>query len=254
MLKICQGAPFIKTQPYRMASSMKYIPILAVAALVYYWFNHDASIELDDGTQMAYSVEYTSAADRNDTLPMLIALHGNGDTPDHFFSTALNELAAPARIILLHGPLSYGSGKAWPTRGPEAYQQADAVNEAIEKLVDKFPTRGKPALLGFSGGGVMAYYLALSFGDDYSYIFPISGMLSPSLVADLPVRRGAKIHAFHGNHDRVIGVSGARKAVTLLEERDIGVEFVEFDGGHLGLFTDMKSDITALVDRQLRKL
>ncbi len=62
----------------------------------------------------SYIVKYTDVSNKTERLPMLVALHGNGDTTENFYETALDKLNVPVRIILLEGPISMGTGNAWP--------------------------------------------------------------------------------------------------------------------------------------------
>jgi hypothetical protein len=39
-----------------------------------------------------------------------------------------------------------------------------------------------------------------------------------------------------------------------LQENGVSVEFAEFAGGHLGIFRDMKTNITQLVEQKLESL
>ena len=180
---------------------------------------------------------------------MLVALHGNGDTTKNFYNTALDQLNYSARIVLLEGPIPLGRGSAWPWSAADFAQYGKAINEAIALLAIKYPAIQKPILLGFSGGGMMAYYQAIKHGDSYSYIFPVSGQLSNNLLGDQSFRQGAEVLAFHGKTDSV--VSGGRKAVDILQENGIKVEF---NGGHHGIFTDMKSAITQAIEQKLQNL
>ena len=183
-----------------------------------------------------------------------MALHGNGDTTDNFYETALNEFSLPLRIILIEGPISMGSGHAWPWTSDGFEQYGQSVNEAVELLTTKYPTKKKPILFGFSGGGMMAYYQAVKFGDSYSYIFPVSGDLSKDLLGDDSLSPGAEVYAFHGKNDRVVSFSLGKKAVGILESKGINVTFTEFDDGHHGVFTSMKAAITGAVEKKILSL
>ncbi len=225
--------------------------IILVLGITQWWFK-DPSISVPGSDiSFGYLVKYAGDSNRNDYLPMLVALHGNGDTASNFYETALDQLKVPVRIILLKGPLSYGRGSAWPWSAADFKQYGDAVNEAIKLLAHKFPTRGKPVLLGFSGGGMMAYYQAVKHGDSYSSIFPVSGRLSRDLLGDELSRPGAEVIAFHGRNDSVISVAEGRNAVDILQDNDIEVKFTAFDGGHLGIFIDEKANITRAVEQKL---
>lgn len=184
--------------------------IILVLGLAQWWFK-DPTIDVPtNDVSFGYIVKYSGNSGRSDLLPMLVALHGNGDKAKNFYNTALDQLNVPARIILLKGPLSYGGGGAWPWTAADFNKYGKAISEAIELLVHKYPTKGKPILLGFSTGGMMAYYQAVKHGDVYSYIFPVSGQLSKELLGDESSSPGAEVFAFHGKNDNVISISGGK--------------------------------------------
>jgi predicted esterase len=166
----------------------------------------------------------------------------------------MDQFQHPVRIILLKGPVSSGTGSAWPWSAADFEIYGNAVSEAIALLAIKFPTAGKPILMGFSGGGMMAYYQAAKHGNQYSYVFPISGQLTSDQLGKLNAHPSAKVHAYHGRNDAVLSISGGRAAVEILRKNGVEVEFTEFEGGHLGVFTDMKPVITRAIEKELAAL
>ncbi len=234
---------------------MKSLILVILAIILATWWLKDPTISVPSGdVSFSYVVKYSGGAGKNDYLPMLVALHGNGDKAKNFYKTALDEFSTPARIVLLQGPLSHGSGNAWPWTPDDFSQYGKAVSEAVDLLALKYPTAGKPALLGFSGGGTMAYYQSVKYGDTYSRIFPVSGQLSDTALGDDLSSPGADVLAFHGTSDRVVSIGGGKMAVKVLQDKGVRVTFTEFDGGHHGIFTNMKSEITKAVEQQLESL
>ena len=228
--------------------------IFTLLLLAQWWFTDPTvSVPTNDVT-FSYIVKYTDVSNENERLPMLVALHGNGDTTENFYETALDKLRVPVRIILLEGPISKGTGNAWPWTSEDFRQYGEAVYEAVELLTVKYPTIQKPVLLGFSGGGMMAYYQAVTHGNRYSYIFPVSGNLSNDLLGGHSSSPGARVYAFHGINDKVLSVDGGRNAVSLLKSMGVDVRLTEFDGGHLGLFKSMKTNITNAVEKKILSL
>ena len=228
--------------------------LLFVALSVAVWWFKDPVVDVPDSdVSFGYIVRYSGDAGRRERLPMLVALHGNGDTAKNFYETALDQLHRPARILLIKGPLSYRMGDAWPWDSAGFSQYGEALNAAVEQLVSRFPTQGKPLLMGFSGGAMMAYYQALKHGDSYSYIFPVSGHLPAGISADEATGMAAKVIAFHGNRDQVIGFGGGKAAVEQLRKTGVEVEFEAFDGGHKALFTEMKPLITRVIEEKMQK-
>ncbi len=228
---------------------MKNILLIIIALGLAQWWFSDPSIGGYD-----YVIKYSGSGSDDSELPMLITLHGDGDTPEHFYETALDQFKTPARIIILKAPKPFSGGHAWPW-DPAGVQEASSdMDVAVKKLTLKFPTMGKPVLLGMSGGGRMAYYQALKYGNNYSYVFPISGMLSQAYLTDGSFKPGAKVFAYHGKSDSVVSFGSGVNAAKLLRKHDVDVEFTAFDGGHQGIFRSMKSEITQAIEQKLNTL
>lgn len=136
----------------------KILLIILVFGLVQWWLKDPTVSARTNDVTFGYIVKYSGNGTRNDKLPMLVALHGNGDTAKNFYNTALDQLHTPARIVLLKGPISRGRGSAWPWSIADLTRYGKAVSEAIDLLTVRYPTERKPILLGFSGGAMMAYY------------------------------------------------------------------------------------------------
>ncbi len=228
--------------------------LVFVVAFAQWWFT-DSSIRVSNNdVQFSYIVKYSGDGSPGDDLPMVVALHGNGDTANNFYETALDQLKISARIVLFQGPIPYGRGNAWPWSSDDFSQYGKAFTEAVDALALKYPTLGRPILFGFSGGGMMAYYQAIKHGDRYAYIFPVSGRLSKDLLGDGGIRIGAEVIAFHGMSDSVVSINGGKEAVALLRESGADVIFSEFKGGHQGVFFEMKSTITEAIEAKIKDL
>ncbi|MEM7253577.1 MAG: hypothetical protein AAF493_19345 [Pseudomonadota bacterium] len=234
---------------------MNKLAIVALVAAAWFWWTKDPSVSVSNGqVDFGYKIEYPHGDDNGSRLPMLVALHGNGDTAKNFYATALDQIKTSVRVVLLKGPISYRGGGAWPNNRDELRRYGKAVNEAVMAIAAKYPTVGKPALLGFSGGAVMAYYQAAVYGDSYSYIFPVSGGLDKAVLEGEKARPGARVYAFHGKQDSVLSFNGGQQAVDLLFARKVRVKFTPFDGGHHGIFQEMKPQISALVGDKLARV
>ncbi len=226
--------------------------VLGIVWCAQWWYYAEPTISLPfNDASFGYIIKYPKDNGRSDRLPMLVALHGNGDTVENFYNTALDKVNVPVRIVLLKPP----KGRFWPSR-PEHFRKNGpaSVNEAIELLMLKYPTAGKPILLGFSGGAQIAYYQALKHGDCYSYIVPVSGGLSNDLLGYESAKPGAKVFALHGKKDSLARITEGRRAVDILKRNGVDVAFTEFDGNHHGIFTNMKPKITMAIEKHLLRL
>jgi len=228
----------------------KVLFIILVIATVQWWFSDPSITTNVQGVSFNYIVKYSEEGGDSDRLPMLVALHGNGDTPENFYKTALDQLQKPVRIILIEGPVAYGRGHAWPWQQPDLDKFGMALNDAVNQLALKYPTDDKPSLLGFSGGGMMAYYQALQHGNSYATVFSVSGQLNEQLINN-KIEPAETVFAYHGTNDSVISISGGRNAVSLLQSHGVTVFFTEFSGTHHGLFTNMKSEITRAIEQRI---
>lgn len=238
---------------------MNKLLIIGAIVLIAQWWFKDPSISVPvqvDGSDVSYSyiVNYSGGSSSGDTLPMLIALHGDGDTTDYFFESALDQYTSSVRIITIQAPIPYGRGSRWPQGASSIVPYGEALSLVVEQLTNKYPTTGKPVLLGYSGGGIMAYYQALQHGNYYSHIFPISGRLTQQDIGDQTGQTSSNVHAYHGKSDSVVSFSSGMSAVKILESEGATVDFTPFDGGHHGIFAEMKSEITHAVEEKLESL
>jgi predicted esterase len=219
---------------------------------VWHWCTRDPVVHAPTfDVHFGYVVRHTGGGSAGDRLPLLIALYGDGGRADRFFDTALDDIRYPARVILVKGPVERGAGEAWPDSPRDFMRYGGALDEAVEFLVRKYRTVGEPVLLGFSGGARMAFYQAARYGDSYSSIFAISGRIQADQLGESVVRSSTVVRAYHGRSDEVIPLGGGRSSVELLRSRGVHAELTEFDGGHHGLFSDIKPMISRAVERQL---
>ncbi len=214
------------------------LAVLLLAGIFSWWKSPNTVQGPSSDHEFEYITRITGDGSASETLPMVIALHGHGDTPDNFFDTLLKHFNDKARFIVFKGPLDYPgaglSGYAWPadTRGLREY--GNALADSVSVLMEEFPTSGKPVVLGFSGGASVAYYLAALHADKFSYIFPLAGRLSNMEIPLL--NNTVKVIAFHGTKDQVIGFSSGKTAVHKLKQGGLDAELISFHGGHLDIF------------------
>lgn len=212
--------------------------ILMATGLIFFvvWFiGRPHSIDSErTGQTLFYHVKTIG---HGDNLPLVIALHGSGDTPDNFFDTLFAKIPIDAKIFLFRGPLTHGGGYGWPKSGPDARLWGDTLADAVDTLTATYPSQQKPVLVGFSTGGFMAYYQAAAHPDKYSFIIPVSGGLAQSMLEDpLPENESTPIIAFHGKDDDIVSFSQGKSAVGFLESIGRNVRLIPLSNGHLSVF------------------
>jgi predicted esterase len=222
----------------------KLLLLLLMLAVLIYWWRVPRTVQGPSSEhEFEYILRVSGSGGPSDTLPMVIALHGHGDTPDNFFDTMFKDFDRPARFIVVRGPMDYAggislSGSAWPIDTGGLREYGDSLADAVSVLIERFPTEGRPVVVGFSGGAYFAYYLAAFHADLFSYIFPLSGGLHGGLMRSGAVsyENGARVIAFHGRADQVIGYNLGKSAVQVLRQRGVTADLVTFDGGHIDIF------------------
>jgi phospholipase/carboxylesterase len=212
--------------------------VLLLAGIIYWW-NLPSTVQGPSSDhEFEYITRITGNRGASDTLPMILAFHGHGDRPENFFNTLLKRFDDQARFIVFKGPFDYPgaglSGYAWPTDTKGLREYGDALADSVSVLTEDFPTEGKPIVLGFSGGAGVAYYLAALHADKFSYIFPLAGRLSSIEIPSW--NSTAKVIAFHGTKDQVIGFNNGKQAVQKLKQAGLDAELISFNGRHLGVF------------------
>jgi phospholipase/carboxylesterase len=175
----------------------------------------------------------TGGAGGDDPLPLVIALHGRGDTAEAF-APLFRELPARARVAILRPPHDWGGGQAWFLGGwapgdkraavaAELLAHADRVAATAEAIRAARPTRGKPVVMGFSQGGMLAWTVAVKQPRAFAAAFPVAGFLFPEVLERTRVdaRATPPIIAFHGDADPLVSVDADREGARLLEKRGV---------------------------------
>jgi predicted peptidase len=192
-----------------------------------------------DGETYAYSVfvppEYTP--DR--AWPVILFLHGSGESGDDGFlqtevgiGTAIrkNYRRVPAIVVMPQ----CRTNQAWVGK------MAEMALRCVEETSRKYhldPQRFY--LTGLSLGGHGTWHIAAAYPGKFAAIVPICGFAelgqSTGLAAKLARRlRDVPVWCFHGANDDRVPVSKAREMVTALREAGGNVQYTEYpDGRHV---------------------
>lgn len=193
------------TGRYRQAAGVDYLELLHVAP----------------GTP----ADQVPAADAE--LPMLVAIHGRGDTPEGF-KDLVDGLPVTVRLIVPRAfdPLPDGGWSWFPIRARSADVAAlaagidgagDRLAAMIAELQKTRPTKGRPVVTGFSQGGMLSFVLAVDHPESIAAAVPVGGWLPPPLwPTTLPSGHVPPIVALHGEDDQVVRFTPTREAVDAL--------------------------------------
>jgi phospholipase/carboxylesterase len=177
----------------------------------------------------------------DDTLPMLVVLHGRGGSAQIPGGPFLG-LTHPVRVIVPQAPDPLGSGYEWlpvyvgqglvDRLSSTLFQTASRLATLMRDLSRERPTTGRVIVSGFSQGGLLTLALALFHDDVVGEAFPLASWLPPPLEplyrrSDLAYPR---IRSMHGTADPTIPIEPTRQLFARLATRGFDVAFVPFDG------------------------
>jgi phospholipase/carboxylesterase len=144
-------------------------------------------------------------------LPLIVALHGYGDTPENQLAL-VESCGLSARIVAPRGPKKHpsGQGAAWYavqfTPGGPVRDVGDALNAAdqVARFIQSYTARRpstKVVVTGFSQGGILSFGVATRYPKLVDEVVPISG----AVLEVVPARAGApRIRALHGAEDELL--------------------------------------------------
>lgn len=197
---------------------------------------------------LTFTERWVGGARPGDDVPVIVAVHGLGDTPDNF-AWAFQDWPTPARVVLPQAPTPFGDGFAWATirsgQGRDAelgLQLADAASR-VAALCDAQSHGGTPPVLtGFSQGGMIAWTVAVRHPGSIARAVPVSGFLPEPLWPEAG-RPMAPIFALHGDADPVVALS----------KDQAGLDAVQAAGGQasLSVYPGVPHTITRAMRRDL---
>lgn len=184
---------------------------------------------------LEHRVYLTGGAQPSETLPMVIAIHGLGDSPARF-EGLFRGYPGRLRVIVPRAPTPYGRGGTWfrIERPPGAAMVADMrastarLAELIQIATARYPTRGKPIVTGFSQGGMLSFAMAIAHPALIRGAIPIAGLL-PTVMWP-KTGRIAPIRALHGTADDRVPYAAAEALVLHAMDRGADAHLIPFVG------------------------
>jgi phospholipase/carboxylesterase len=189
--------------------------------------------------------------------PIVIGLHGRGDTPENFSHVA-DGLGPQFHWQFPRGPLDFVAGnsgspvhcyRAGPEHprlqvfggGPACWfdrQASDGGHAAIIAAMDLVATQVRAAgkrpvaLVGFSQGCMLAAHYAAAHPDQIRAVLCFGGMLVDSIQVR-PGKHAVQIRFIHGKNDQMVPFTKATEAVAILHKAGLDVTLTEHAGGHV---------------------
>jgi len=203
---------------------------------------------------------YTNGATADERLPLIVALHGYGGTPEDV-PRVLHDLSVRARVLAPRGLFPVGDGWGWfpPLRetapdevAPGITHAADIVAKQIADEVRTRPTCGVPIVIGFSQGGFLSYALAVRTPAVVSAAFPLSGFLPAALRPKTKPADAPHITAFHGEADKIVSVSLDRETQEALAHAGYETQLQLYPGVGHAVPGPVATDVRLAIVRAIR--
>jgi poly(3-hydroxybutyrate) depolymerase len=192
------------------------------------------------GEIMPYRVYVPTGYKADAPTPLVIALHGLGQTEDSFFDSYQHTvprlaeqhgflLAAPLgfRVDGFYGSRLMGGGDPAAARRAE-YSEQDVLQVVKRMQADYNVDPDRIYLLGHSMGAIGTWVLAAKYPETWAAVAAFAGLGAPATV-----ERMKHIPEFvvHGDNDATVSVNGSRAMVAEMKKLGVDVTYVEVPGG-----------------------
>jgi phospholipase/carboxylesterase len=170
------------------------------------------------------------------------------------------------RIVMPRAPDPEGNGYSWmpvSAHGGESPELRRAIAARVETLREamgtwsaRHPTRGKPILVGFSQGAILATTIAMQHPELVSAALPVATWLPPSLEPQARDRLATQvpIHALHGTNDPVLSASRTRQLFERLSRLGYPVTFEQYPETRHEVSPEMRERLHDLIEGAIRGL
>jgi poly(3-hydroxybutyrate) depolymerase len=190
------------------------------------------------GEIMPYRVFVPKIYDAAKPTPLVVALHGLGQTEDSWFDAYKGQLPALAekhgfiavaplgyRVDGFYG-FSYGSDAA--SKRKQALSEQD-VMEVLSRVREQYKVDpSRIYLMGHSMGAIGTWFLAAKYPNIWAALGPIAGTGNPQSVERM---RHIPQFVVHGDADPTVPVTGSRGMVAAMAKLGVEHVYVEVPGG-----------------------
>jgi predicted peptidase len=194
----------------------------------------DRTIKDANGKEAKYVLFVPDGYKADKAYPVILFLHGSGETGDDGKKQAAVGLAPAIRNQEKAGKhfpffavFPQAQEHTWKAASKES-QRAIAILDAVEKeyKIDE----KRQYLTGLSMGGFGTWSLAEKYPDRWAAIVPVCGGGDPANVKDI---KDIPCWVFHGDADKAVNVEKGRQMVAALKEAGAKPKFTEYPGvGH----------------------
>lgn len=199
----------------------------------------------------------TGGANPNTSLPLIVYFHSLGSEPRGLAKT-LQDLSAPARVVMPRGNERWGSGPAWwPMRSKDEdqhrlagymYKTSRQMSEFIHEISRCRPTIGKPILAGHSQGGMMTMITAAANPKAFRGAVAASGWIP----VELWPKRLPPMIAIHGTADITVPYPRTKDFLERAIQAGLPIRFIPIEGAGHGLSGQLRKTWKSAIEQMSR--
>ncbi len=196
---------------------------------------------------------FTGGAD--ESAPIVVAIHGLGDQPENWVPTwsafpGRARIAIPRAFHPASGGFSWFPIKLDQLDEPALAETVGAAEERLWRSLSRLAERRRLVVTGFSQGGILSFVLAARRGDRVAHAFPVAGFC-PEPLLPKEGQRAAKVVAFHGLEDNVIGIDRSRRSVAAFRSKGHEATLREYAGVPHAISAAMRAELWQNLGRAL---
>lgn len=199
--------------------------------------------------------------------PLILYLHGYGDNEERFKTKCESLFSIEAYHLFIQGPYPVFDktfsrtvskwGRAWYLYDGKKKQfikslelSAEFVQEIVDDLI-KFIQVEKMCVLGYSMGGYLAGYFALSRWKHVNELIVIGARIKTEVITKERWKHLSHLDilALHGSMDESVSWQNQQREIELLKDRGIQAELRLLDQGH-EFDTNVISEAMLWLDRR----
>ena len=208
--------------------------------------------ELQMGQEIHFTAEGTyrcrlklpEGYDGNSPRPLVLGLHGLGDSPDRFVGLwdvvgdydCIFAVPQAPTAFLVGDRIGYTwyTGEDQESWTASAIQSRDYVLTLLDMLESEYNI-SEVYLFGYSQGGGMTYMAGLHAPGRFAALAPFSGWLDLGVLSEeeIAAASGVPVRIVHGEQDRMVEYSEALYADSLLCAHGYDVGLTTFQGQHM---------------------
>ena len=148
--------------------------------------------------------------EKSDGIPLIIMLHGFGNSPESFrMTTHMDELACPRGYAVVYASYSAGGGKSgadgWNFDANDGKDDTAFLTALARYMQEKYGCSKKDTFAaGFSNGAVMTWRLAADAAGTFSGIAAVAGPVPESVWESRAEETSVSVLQIYGSKDNVV--------------------------------------------------